>query len=63
MFLTKRSKLSELQFVRKRVNIFGLFYNLYNNAWELLFSLFEGDIKKTLQIHIALLQQINCSML
>ena len=43
--------------------VFGLFYNLYNNAWELLFSLFEGDIKKSLQIHIALLQQINCSML
>ena len=47
MFLIKRSKLSELQFVCLFVSgliAFGLFYNLYNNAWKLLFSLFEGDI-------------------
>ena len=32
MFLTKRSKLSELQLVRKRVIISYLFFTLYNSA-------------------------------
>ena len=40
MFLTKRSKFSELQLVCKRAKISDFFYTLYNSALVLLFYLF-----------------------